>query len=456
MPRSAAARAVATMSAAAFVTVATALSALNLLVVFDGLVVTVALPALQQSLGTTGSATSWVITAFAVPLGGTLLLGGRLGDRVGPRPCFVGGMALFALGLLASGLAGTFPVLVAGRVLQGLGAGLALPNTFSLAAAIPAPGRRRAVFAASAVAGSSGSAGAAVIGGLLVDGLGWRSVFLVAVPVALATAAGLWTMLPGEARDRGVSLPWTSSAWFVVTAASVVLTVSDVGSWLTAAVAAFALAGFVVTERRRAQPLVPRGLVAQRSLRGALLGMPGQVVAYNGIVYVGLLWFQVARGLSPWQAGLAFAPVGIGAITGSRLAMVVLARRGWRGGAVVGLLVAAAALVVLGLAPDAPYAGVVLPVLTVLGAALALAVVTLNVAAGLDSADGERGAAYGVFETTTHVSGALAVAALAVVLGAAATSTDFARAFLTQGAAAAVCGLAVAGSVGGRRPSSRH
>jgi hypothetical protein len=82
-------------------------------------------------------------------------------------------------------------------------------------------------------------------------------------------------------------------------------------------------------------------------------------------------------------------------------------------------------------------------VLTVLGLALALAVVTLNVAAGLDSGDGERGAAYGVFEPTTHVSGALAVAALAVVLGAAATSADFARAFLAQGAAAAVCGVAV-------------
>ncbi|MEJ2890620.1 MFS transporter [Actinomycetospora aeridis] len=443
MPRSAAARAVATMSTASFVTVAAALSALNLLVVFDGLVVTVALPALQQALGTTGSATSWVITAFAVPLGGTLLLGGRLGDRVGPRPCFAGGMALFALGLLVSGLAGSFAVLIAGRLLQGLGAGLALPNTFSLASAIPAPGRRSAVFAASAVAGSSGSAVAAVIGGLLVDGLGWRSVFLVAVPVALATAALLWAMLPGEARDRGVSLPWTSSAWFVLGAASVVLTISEAGSWLTAGVAALAATGFIVTERRRAQPLIPRGVLAQPSLRGALLGMPGQVVAYNGIVYVGLLWFQVARGLSPWLAGLAFAPVGVGAIAGSRLAMAVLARHGWRGGAVVGLLVSAAALAVLGLVPDAPYLAVVMPVLIVLGAALALAVVTLNVAAGLDSTDGERGAAYGVFETTTHVSSALAVAALAVVLGAAATSADFARAFLTQGAAAAVCGLAV-------------
>ncbi|TDQ53896.1 MFS transporter [Actinomycetospora succinea] len=442
MPRSVSGRAVATMSARAFVVVAAALSTLNLLVVFDGLVVTVALPAIQDALGTTSSATSWVITAFAVPLGGTLLLAGRLGDRIGPRPCFAGGLVLFALGLLASGLAGTVPVLLAGRVLQGLGAGLALPNTFALASAIPAPGRRRAVFAASAVAGSSGSAVAAVIGGLLVDGLGWRSVFLVPVPVAVVTAAVLWTMLPGEGRDRGVSLPWTSSAWFVAAAAATVLTISA-GSWPAAGVAVVALAGFVVTERRRRDPLLPRGVLAQRSLRGALLGMPGQVVAYNGIVYVGLLWFQAARGLSPWAAGLAFAPVGVGAIAGSRLAMVVLARIGWRGGAVAGLLVSAGALAVLGLVPDAPYLAVVLPVLTVLGAALALAVVTLNVAAGLDSTDGERGAAYGVFETTTHVSSALAVAALAVVLGAAATSADFVRAFLTQAGVTASFTLAL-------------
>ena len=255
MPRSASAQAVATMSTGAFVTLAACLSTLNLLVVFDGLVVTVALPAIQEALGTDASATSWVVTAFAVPLGGTLLLGGRLGDRVGPRPCFVGGMALFALGLLGSGFADTVGVLVAGRVLQGLGAGLALPNTFALASAIPEPGRRRAVFAASAVAGSSGSALAAVIGGLLVDGLGWRAVFLVAVPVAVATAAVLRAMLPGEARDPAVSLPWTSSAWFVVAAAAVVLTIST-GSWPAGGVAAVASAGFVVAERRRSAAFV--------------------------------------------------------------------------------------------------------------------------------------------------------------------------------------------------------
>ncbi|MEJ2861751.1 MFS transporter [Actinomycetospora flava] len=453
MPRSAAARSVATMSTGSFVIVAASLATLNLLVVFDGLVVTVALPAMAQALGTDAPATSWVITAFAVPLGGTLLLGGRLGDRVGTRPCFVGGLVLFALGLVGSGLAGTFPVLLAGRVLQGLGAGLALPNTFALASAIPAQGRRSAVFAASAVAGSSGSAGAAVVGGLLVDGLGWRSVFLVAVPVALGTAVILWRRLPAEARDPRVSLPWTSSAWFVLAAAAAVLAVSSRSS-LALGVAVAALAGFVVTERRRADPLIPRGVLAQRSLRGALLGMPGQVVAYNGVVYVGLLFFQVARGLPPWLAGLAFAPVGVGAIAGSRLATLWLARRGWRSGAVAGLVVAAAALAVLGAAPDASYAAVVLPVLLVLGAALALAAVTLNVAAGLDSTDGERGAAYGVFETTTHVSSALAVAVLAVVIGAAATSGDFARGFAVEAAAAGVCGLAVALYGGSQRRSS--
>lgn len=453
MSRSASARAVATMSTRAFVTLAAGLSATNLLVVFDGLVVTVALPAMAAALGADPSAASWVITAFAVPLGGTLLLGGRVGDRVGARPCFVAGLVAFAVGLLVSGLAGSLGLLLAGRVVQGLGAGLALPNTFALASAIPAPGRRRAVFAASAVAGSSGSAVAATVGGLLVDGLGWRSVFLVAVPAALATAATLGLLLPREERDARVSLPWSSCAWFVAAAAAAVLAISA-RSWAAAGMAGVALVGVVVTERRRAQPLVPRGVLAQRSLRGALVGMPGQVVAYNGIVYVGLLWFQAARGLSPWQAGLAFAPVGVGAIAGSRLATALLARTRWESGAVGGLLAAAAALGVLALAPDASYPLVVLPVLVVLGAALALAAVVLNVAAGLESTDGERGATYGVFETTTHMSSAVAVAALAVVLGAAATAGDFARAFGMQAGVAAACGLALAVVAVGRRRGS--
>ncbi|EFL29036.1 drug resistance transporter, EmrB/QacA subfamily [Streptomyces himastatinicus ATCC 53653] len=154
----------------------------NFLVVFDGLVVTVALSTVQRGFGVSQVGAQWVITAYTLPLGGMLLLGGRCGDRYGRRRVLTIGLGLFTVGLLFAGLALTPWLLLISRALQGVGAALAVPTSFAIISNRPDAGERDRTFAAVAVAGGLGAAGGAVVGGAVTQGLGWRYVFLPRPP----------------------------------------------------------------------------------------------------------------------------------------------------------------------------------------------------------------------------------------------------------------------------------
>ncbi len=148
------------------------------MVILDTMVVNVALPALSKSLHTSTSGLQWIVDAYSLVFGALLLSAGALGDRRGAKAVFQVGMAVFAVSSLSCGLAPTTGLLIAARGIQGLGAALAVPASFSLLqAAYPDQAtRRRAVGIRGAVAGIAAGAGP-VVGGALVSGLGWRSVF---------------------------------------------------------------------------------------------------------------------------------------------------------------------------------------------------------------------------------------------------------------------------------------
>src|SRR5580692_7701277 len=168
----------------------------------DGSVVNVALPALAHGLHADPSHLSWAINAYLLPLGALILLGGSLGDRFGRRRFFLLGLLVFASASMLCALAPTFAWLLAGRGAQGIGAALLMPNSLAiLGGAFSGEERGRAIGTWAAVGAMSGVVGP-VVGGWLIDVVGWRCVFMINIPVALAAGYLAWKYV-AEQRERG-------------------------------------------------------------------------------------------------------------------------------------------------------------------------------------------------------------------------------------------------------------
>jgi MFS family permease len=445
-----------------FALAALVLSVTTFLVSFDGVVVTIALPGIERSLDVSRLDAQWVITAYAVPLGGMLLFGGRLGDRFGRRRILAVGLEVFAVGLVVAGAAPTTAVLLAARALQGMGAALAVPNTYALISCMAVPEQRRRAFAAAGVAGSTGAASGAVLGGLVVQALGWRYVFFLSAPIALAAALPAPRVLASSrAEERGHRLDATAALLSTIGLVLLVFAITNIeraGADAVTTIGAFVLslsilAVFVAREAHAAAPLLRLALLRVPSLRAAMAGMPGQVFAYNGTVFIGLLFFQQSSGYSAAQAGLAFVPVGIGAALSAPIASRLLGVGRWSTVAAGGLVMCAVALVTLAVAPvHGSYLVHFFPGLLLLGLGISFAAVTLNATAGRDVPVEEKGVAYGLFEMTTHISSALAIAILATVAAgrtaaaggaghAGALAAGYQLAFVVSAGVAVACAL---------------
>lgn len=407
-----------------FVVAAAILSVVNFLSVFDGLVVTVALPKIQNDLHLSDLHGQWILTSFTLPLGGLLLVGGRCGDRFGRRRVMMLGLCLFLVGLIGAGLARSAWMMLVARTLQGSGAAFAIPNTYAMISSMRSKSRRNKVFAAVAVAGSSGAVTGAVIGGAITQVLGWRYVFLLSIPVAIAAVILAPKVITAQQNtDNTLPIDWLAAALSTTALMMLIYCITSVAqfgfiSWSTSASLAatlLLLGALVLRERKTWSPLVPASLLRLRPLRASIAGMPGQVFAYQGTVYIGLLFFQNSLGFSPLRAGVAFAPLGIAAFVASPLVTRILATREWAQVAFVAQTVCALGLAVLATADQGTYLGRVFPGLVLLGVGIAVAAVTFNLAAGESVTPRDKGAAYGLFETSTQVSGALVVAILATV-----------------------------------------
>ncbi len=400
--------------------------AAHLLVGADGLAVAIALPTLQQDLRITAIDAQWVLTAYGLAFGGVLLLGGRLGDLYGRRRLLVWGMVLFAVGSLLAGLSPALGVLVAARVVQGLGAAAAVPAALALIGSMypPGPARTRALSLLAAMA-AVGIMSGLLLGGLITEVFGWRWVFLLMAGPAFAAAAAGRYVLP-EVRAGSPVKPDSGGAVLVSLGLMAVLfglTRLEHGGVTALSAVVPLLSGmalllaFFVWERRVSSPLIRFEILRVRSLRAASLAVGANALAFISIVYTGTLYLRNTLGYGPLEAGVALLPVDVVALVVSVFAGGPLARRSPRAVLAGAFTLVVLALLWLARAPvPAHYVTDLMAPLIALGVAVPAIFIVVTHEAVADVEADEKGLASGIFETANHlIGGAIGVAVYATV-----------------------------------------
>ncbi|MFF3502442.1 MFS transporter [Streptomyces sp. NPDC003247] len=390
----------------------------------DSTVVNVALPSIGRDLDADLAALQWTVNAYMVTLAGLILLGGSLGDRVGRRKVFVVGVVWFAAASLLCGLAPNAAVLVAARALQGVGGALLTPGSLALIQASFHPDDRGRAVGLWSGFGGVGAAVGPFLGGWLVDGPGWRWVFWLNVPLALACVPVALRHVP-ESRDRRAhgrfDVPGAVLAALSLGLVTYALIEAGTG---TPAVAVAAVAGvaagvaFVLVERRSPDPMLPLDVFASRQFTAVNLVTLCVYAAFGGFFFLSALQLQTVAGYSAVGAGTALLPTTALMLLLSARSGALADRIGPRLPLTVGpLLCAAGMLLMLRVGPGASYAVDVLPAVLVLGLGMVTLVAPLT-ATVLASVDVSRaGLASGVNNAAARAAGLIAVAALPLVTG---------------------------------------
>ncbi|MFF6785034.1 DHA2 family efflux MFS transporter permease subunit [Streptomyces sp. NPDC012510] len=391
----------------------------------DSTVVNVALPRMGDDLDADLAALQWTVNAYMLTLAGLILLGGALGDRFGRRKVFVIGVVWFAVASLLCGLAPNVGVLIAARALQGVGGALLTPGSLALIQASFHPDDRARAVGLWSGFGGVGAAVGPFLGGWLVDGPGWRWVFLLNVPLALVCVPIATRHVPESGAGRAyqsrfdvlgatlgaLSLALVTYALIEAGEGSLAVTVSAVAG-VAAGVA------FVHVERRRPDPMMPPEIFASRQFTVVNLVTLCVYAAFGGFFFLVALQLQVVSGYSALGAGTALLPITVLMLLLSSRAGALGERIGPRVPLTVGpLLCAAGMLLALRVGPDASYAADVLPALLVLGLGMVTLVAPLT-ATVLASVDTEHaGLASGINNAAARAAGLIAVAALPLMAG---------------------------------------
>jgi EmrB/QacA subfamily drug resistance transporter len=403
-----------------------ALAVAQFMVFLDETVVNVALPSIKTDLGFTQATLAWVVSAYIVVFGGLVLAGGRAADLFGRRRMFLIGTAVFGAASLADGLAGSQQMLLGARVLQGIGAALATPAALALVTALfPVRAERAKALSIWGALSGIGFAAGILLGGAITQAASWRWVFLINVPVALASLVVVPRLVTGGrmAGQRGFDLAGAVTVTAGMTTLVYALVKAPAYGWGSpAALALFAaaaglLGAFAVIERRGSAPLVPAGFVHRRAalvpnVLQLLLGISG-----ISTLFLLTLYTQQVLGYTPLQAGAAYLPLAAGVAAASAIANRLVGRTGPRPLAIAGLATAAVAMTLLGHAsPAAGYWTSVLPAMVILGLGAGLSFVSITTAALERVDDAVAGLASGLLSTTVQIGGALGVTVLAGVV----------------------------------------
>jgi DHA2 family methylenomycin A resistance protein-like MFS transporter len=391
----------------------------------DNTVVAVALRDIQRDLGAGVSGLQGVVTGYTVALAALLLTGGTLADVAGRRRVFVTGLAVFAGGSLACAAAGSVSALVLARIVQGSGAALVIPGGLAvLAEAYPVAGPRARAVGIWAATGALALAVGPVVGGLLVAARGWQLVFEVNVPLCVAVAAVVLAAPRGEPSPAGRRLDLPGQVLVAVGLGATTYAVVLVGrdGWtrdvaISAVIGLLALLAFVGVERRSSDPLLPRGLLAERTFFGTTTAALAASLAVFVLLVFLSLFLQLVQEHEALPAALRLLPLTVGLVVVAVPAARLAHRRGPRTPVVAGLVVAAVSLLLLSWALSPTLGAVRLGLLlAAVGIGLGLTGAPV-VAASLDAVASERrGLAAGVVNAAREVGGIIAIGGLGAVV----------------------------------------
>lgn len=393
----------------------------------DGTVATVALPFIQQDFDAEFQAVQWVLNGYALMLGALILVAGGLGDRFGRRRLFLIGIWLFALASIACGLAPSIGVLVAARVIQGIGAALLVPQSLAIiTVCFPREVRGKAIGTWAAASAATTALGPP-LAGFLIDLFDWRAVFLINVPLA-ALAIWMTHHAVPESKDPQASgaIDWTGSALAVIGFGALAYGLSafseglvNVGA-LAYAMLVVGLIGVVVfayVELKVRNPIVPPLLFRSPVFTGTAIATVFLYGCLYGVLFLVPFELEVHRRLSPTQMGLTLAVVGVIIGAGSRYMGGLSDRLGPRRFLLIGTSVVTLSCAMFALGATADYWLGILAPLVVLSLGMVVVVSPLTTAVMNSAPDGKSGAASGVNNAASRVGGLFAVAIMGAFAG---------------------------------------
>ena len=392
----------------------------------DATVVNVALPDIGRDLHASTSTLQWILNGYVLTLASLILLGGSLGDRYGRRRIFVAGTGVFTIASLLCAVAPTAELLVAARLVQGVGGALLTPGSLAMVESGFRPAdRARAIGAWSGLGGVAGALGP-LVGGLLVGAVSWRAVFLINLPLGIFIVVMAGRHVP-ETRDptasgrldfRGVILAAVALAG---TTYALIEAPAHGGSLLVPVIGiagGLALIAFLLAERRSANPMMPLSMFSSRQFSAANAVTFVVFGAFSGVFFLLVAFLQISLGYSPLAAGAASLPITALMLLLSAPAGALAQRIGPRIPLTVGPLITAVGLVLMSrIDRGDSYLSAVLPAVIVFGLGLTLVVapVTATVMAAAD--ERHSGIASGINTAVSRLAALIVVAVLPLIAG---------------------------------------
>jgi EmrB/QacA subfamily drug resistance transporter len=398
-----------------------------LMIVLDATIVNVALPSIQDDLGFSQSSLAWVVNAYMIPFGGLLLLAGRIGDLIGQRRVFLVGLAIFTTASLVCAASQSEGMLVGARFVQGIGGALASAVILGMIVTMfPEPGNQaKAIGVYGFVASAGGSIGL-LAGGVLTDAISWHWIFLINLPIGIATAyLALRLVESREGIGLGEGADFPGAALLTVSLMLGVFTILQITKWGwidprtlgLSAVSGVLLAAFLFRQARITNPLMPLRLFRIRNVAGSNALQALLVAGMFGMFFLGALYFQRVLGYTPLQVGLAFLPTTLvmGTLSLGYSEKLIM-RFGPRTTLIPGVCGVVVALLLFARTPvDANYLTDLLPPLLIIGVGVGTAFPAIMTLAMSGATQSDSGLASGFVNTSMQVGGAIGLAVLATL-----------------------------------------
>lgn len=403
------------------------------MIVLDFFIVNVALPSIQVQLHASPGATEWIVAGYGLTFAVPLITAGRLGDKFGRRRIFALGLALFVLASAGCGLAGSIGLLVAARLLQGVGGALISPSVLSIiGVAFPGGARVRAITIYGMVMGLA-AAGGQLLGGIVIAanplGLGWRAIFLVNIPIGIVALAYVPRQIAESRAEHASRLDLRGMVLVTLGLTALVLPLVEgtqlhwpAWTWVSLSLAPVLLGLFALSQvrgaRRGGAPLLDPSLLRRPDLAAGLVTQLAFWCGQASLFLILALYLQLGRGLDALQAGLVFSVLAVAYLAASLRASALTLRYG-RSLIAVGALALAAGegallFTVAGIGDGGQTAWLV-PGLLLAGAGMGLCITPLTTTV-LAHADPQRaGAVSGALSTMQQVGNAVGVAITGVV-----------------------------------------